>query len=212
MPKPTSKFEVLTLLGFVNYLSKFLPKLSDVSTPLRELTSNQTQFTWATHHDKAFTTIQQLVIQHPVLKFYDVNEEVTMQTDASNKGLGAVLTQNGQPVAFASRTLSPTEQRYATIEKECLAILFPVKDLTNTWLIERKSQWKLTINLLSPYSRSHCYQHLVVCRGCYSDFSDTICQLVTNLGVRCSWLTTCQEQPSMKLLSQRSHSKCFPWR
>lgn len=109
MPKPTSKSEVLTLLGFVNYLSKFLPKLSDVSAPLRELTTNQAQFTWARQHDEAFVAIQQLVIQHPVLKFYDVEEEVTIQTDASNKGLGAVLTQNGQPVAFASRTLSLTE-------------------------------------------------------------------------------------------------------
>lgn len=108
MLKPTSKSEVLTLLGFVNFLSKFLTKLSDVSS-LRELTANQAQFTWARQHDEAFVAIQQLVIQHPVLKFYDVEEEVTIQTDASNKGLGAVLTQNGQPVAFASRTLSPTE-------------------------------------------------------------------------------------------------------
>ena len=69
-------------------------------------------------------TIQQLVIQHPVLKFNNIEEDVTIQTDASDKGLGAVLLQNGQPVAFASRTLSKTEQRYATIEKECLAIAF----------------------------------------------------------------------------------------
>ena len=137
MPKPTSKSEVPTLLGFVNYLSKFLPKLSDVSAPLRELTSNQAQFTWATHHDKAFATIQQLVIQHPVLKFYDVNEEVTIQTDASNKELGAVPAQ--QPVAFASRTLSPTEQRYATMEKQCLAIVFACERfnqyLANVYLV-----------------------------------------------------------------------------
>ena len=65
-----------------------------------------------------------MVVKHPVLKFYNVAEEVTLQTDASEKGLGAVLIQNGQPVAFASRTLSKTEQRYATIEKECLAIVF----------------------------------------------------------------------------------------
>jgi len=124
MPKPESKSEVLTLLGFVNYLSKFLPKLSEVSAPLRELTTEHAEFTWATQHDKAFATIQQLVIQHPVLKFYNIEEDVTIQTDASDKGLGAVLLQNGQPVAFASRTLSKTEQRYATIEKECLAIVF----------------------------------------------------------------------------------------
>lgn len=53
-----------------------------------------------------------------------MNEEVTLQCDASEKGLGAILLQNGQPVAFASRTLSETEQRYAQIEKECLAIVF----------------------------------------------------------------------------------------
>lgn len=104
MPKLTSKPEVLTLLGFVNYPSKFLPKLSDVSAPLRELTTNQSKFTWAKQHDEAFATIQQLVIQHPVLKFYNL-EEVTLQTNVSNKGLGAVLLQGGQPVAFASRTL-----------------------------------------------------------------------------------------------------------
>lgn len=104
MPKPTSNSEVQTLLGFVNYLPKLLPKLSDVSAPLRQ-------------HEEAFTTIQQLVIQQPVLKFYNEEEEATIQTDASDKGLGAVLLQNGQPIAFASRTLSKTDQRYATVEK-----------------------------------------------------------------------------------------------
>ena len=64
------------------------------------------------------------MVNHPILKYYDCNAEVTLQCDASEKGLGAVLLQNGQPVAFASKTLSPTERRYAQIEKECLAILF----------------------------------------------------------------------------------------
>lgn len=91
MPKLESKSEVLTLLGFVNYLSKFLPKLSEVSAPLRELTTEHAEFTWASQHDEAFATIQQLVIQHPVLKFYNIEEDVTIQTDASDNGLGAVL-------------------------------------------------------------------------------------------------------------------------
>ena len=59
-----------------------------------------------------------------MLKYYDMNVEVTLQCDASEKGLGATLLQNGQPFAFASRTLSKVEQRYAQIEKECLAIVF----------------------------------------------------------------------------------------
>ena len=53
-----------------------------------------------------------------------MDAEVTIQWDASEKGLGATLLQNGQPVAFASRTLTPVEQRYAQMEKECLAIVF----------------------------------------------------------------------------------------
>ncbi|KAK3716424.1 hypothetical protein QZH41_000491 [Actinostola sp. cb2023] len=124
MPKPTSKQGLMSLLGFINYFAKFLPKLAQVSQPLRDLTTKNARFVWSSQHDKAFDEVKLLVTSHPVLKYYDVNEEVTFQCDASEKGLGATLLQNGQPVAFASRTLSPTEQRYAQIEKECLAIVF----------------------------------------------------------------------------------------
>ena len=51
-------------------------------------------------------------------------EELTLQSDASQTGLAAVLTQNGQPLAFASRALSDTETRYAQIEKELLSVVF----------------------------------------------------------------------------------------
>ena len=81
MPKAESESEVLTLLGFVNYLSKFLPKLSEVSAPLRELTTEHAEFTWASQHDEAFATIQQLVIQHPVLKFYNIDRRRSHNSD-----------------------------------------------------------------------------------------------------------------------------------
>ncbi|XP_044167088.1 uncharacterized protein K02A2.6-like [Acropora millepora] len=60
----------------------------------------------------------------PVLRYYNLQEEVTLQCDASQSGLGAALMQNGQPIAYASRALTPTETRYAQIEKELLAIVF----------------------------------------------------------------------------------------
>ena len=60
----------------------------------------------------------------PVLRYYSLDEEVTLQCDASQFGLGAVLLQNRQPVAFASRTLTSAETRYAQIEKELSAIVF----------------------------------------------------------------------------------------
>ena len=59
-----------------------------------------------------------------MLKFYDHKAEVTLQCDASDYGLGAALLQDGQPVAYASHTLSPIEKNYAQIGKECLAIIF----------------------------------------------------------------------------------------
>ena len=71
-----------------------------------------------------FKKIKQLVTEAPVLRYYSVTDPVTLQCDASYLGLGATLLQFGQPVAFASRALSPVEQRYAQIEKEMLSIVF----------------------------------------------------------------------------------------
>ena len=126
MQTPTDIKSLQRLLGFVNYLSKFLPSLSDVCEPLRHMTDKDIDWTWLPAHDTALETIKRLITHHPVLKHYDLQEEVTLQGDASETGLGVCLLQNGKPVAFVSRTLTDTEQRYAQsqIEKECLAIVF----------------------------------------------------------------------------------------
>ena len=60
----------------------------------------------------------------PVLKFYDASEELTIECDASQHGLGTALLQNGQPIAFTSRSMTSAVKRYAQIEKECLAVAF----------------------------------------------------------------------------------------
>ena len=91
MPEPTTKQELKSLLGFVNYLSKFLPKLSEVAQPLRDLTVKEAEFIWSTQHAKSFKEIRELVVEHPALKYYDPSEEVTIQCDASEVGLGAAL-------------------------------------------------------------------------------------------------------------------------
>ena len=124
MPKPTDVAGVQRLIGFVNYLSKFLPHLSGVCEPLRKLMAKDVEWHWTPHQDQAFQRIRQLVTEAPVLKYYEPGEELTLQSDASQTGLGAVLTQNGQPLAFASRALSDAETRYAQIEKELLSVVF----------------------------------------------------------------------------------------
>ena len=124
MPRPDSKKAVERFLGCLQYLSRFLPQLAEVAAPLRLLTEQSAVFSWQSQQESAFQTLQTMITKAPVLKFYDVRDEATIQCDASEKGLGATLLQHGQPVCFASRSLSKAEQNYAQIEKECLAIVF----------------------------------------------------------------------------------------
>ena len=139
MQKPKDQAAVQRYLGFVNYWSKFLPKLSTLCEPLRELTKKNADWVWSDKQDIAFETIKNLVIKAPVLPYYDVNEEVTIQCDASQDGLGCVLLQNGQPVAFASKTMTETEKRYAQIEKECLAIVYACEKF-NQYILEKSTK------------------------------------------------------------------------
>ena len=124
MPSPTDVKGVQRFLGFVNYLSKFLPQLSDVCEPLRKLTVKGVEWCWLETHDQVVEKVKQLVTTTPILKYYNPKEELTLQCDASETGLGAALLQNGQPVAYASRALTETETHYAQIEKELLSVMF----------------------------------------------------------------------------------------
>lgn len=124
MPPPTDKLGVQRLLGLAQYLAKFLPHLSDTTKPLRDLTQNDVQWVWNEPQQTAFVKLKEMVTRTPVLRYYNLKEEVTLQCDASQSGLGAALMQNGQPVAYASQALTPAETRYAQIEKELLAIVF----------------------------------------------------------------------------------------
>lgn len=124
MPHPTDAKAVQRFIGFVTYLAKFLPRLSEVCEPMRRLLDKDVMFHWLPKHDAAVQEIKRLVTAAPVLRYYEVTKLVTIQSDASQKGLGCCLLQDGQPVGFASRALTHTEQNYAQIEKECLSIVF----------------------------------------------------------------------------------------
>ena len=124
IPKPTDVSGVWRIVGFVTYLSKFLPKLSDSCEPLRKLTLKDTEYCWLDNHDNALDEIKRLVTSKPVLKYYDPKLELTLQIDASETGIGAAILQDNQPIAYASRTLTDTETRYAQIEKELLSVVF----------------------------------------------------------------------------------------
>ncbi len=124
MPNPTDTKGVQRLIGFANYLAKFMPHLSSVCEPLRRLLDKDTPWHWLPKHEAAVGQLKSLASSMPVLCYYDVTKPVTVQSDSSQSGLGCCLMQEGQPVAFASRALTPAEKNYAQIGKECLSIVF----------------------------------------------------------------------------------------
>ena len=123
MPTPTNVKALQEFLGMTQYLSKFLPQLSVVTDPLRQLVHKDTPWQWTQVHEDAVTTLKMLISKAPVLQYFDPRKEVTLQSDASESGLGFALLQEGQPVAFGARGLTTAEKKYAQIEKEMLAIV-----------------------------------------------------------------------------------------
>ena len=108
------------------YLAKFIPNFSQLASPLRVLLEKNTACHWDKPQQDSFEKLKVIITNAPVLKYYDVTKDpdVTIQVDASPNGLGAVLLQDEHPVAYASRSLTQSEQNYAQIKKEMLAITF----------------------------------------------------------------------------------------
>ena len=120
MPDPATIMAVNAaiqrFIGIVNYLSKFLLVLSEVCEPLLPLILQEFARHWEAVQKQAFEMAKKLITEARVLGYYVPTEELILQCDSSDKGLGAVLTQNGKPVAFASRALSHAETWYSQIE------------------------------------------------------------------------------------------------
>ena len=121
---PESKSELQILLGMVNFLSRFSLNLSDVAAPLRQLLKKNVQFQWNKTYDKVHSEIIQLLRKAPVLTYFDSSKDITVQCDASQNGVVACLMQDEKPIAYASKALTDTQQRWTQIEKELFSIVF----------------------------------------------------------------------------------------
>ncbi|XP_053326251.1 uncharacterized protein K02A2.6-like [Spea bombifrons] len=128
MKKPQNVKDVQRFLGMVNYMGKFIPNLSEKIAPLRWLLEKKNAWNWNHEQETAWQHLKEVLTHEPVLKFYDPAKAIKISSDASQNGIGAVLLQDHdstwQPVAYASRSMSGAETRYAQIEKELLSILF----------------------------------------------------------------------------------------
>lgn len=101
--KPKNKDHLLSILELLKYLTRFIPNMSKLSAHLRDLSSNKQSFEWLQEHDDCLQKIKDTIMNGDHLAFFDEKKDVTLQTDASNEGLGACLMQDQKPVAYASR-------------------------------------------------------------------------------------------------------------
>ena len=108
MPKPTNLKDIQTC-GMVQYLSKFSPRIAEIAELLWDLMKKYAPYAWGPEHNHDFESIKKEIVQAPILKYYNLKKETVLQTDASIKGLGTCLLQDGHPVYFASKSLQDAE-------------------------------------------------------------------------------------------------------
>ncbi|KAI8510586.1 hypothetical protein Bbelb_115020 [Branchiostoma belcheri] len=135
-PRPSTKKEVRAFLGLTGYYRRFIPQYADLAAPLTDLTGSRKPqvVEWTDVCEEAFQVLKGKLCDYPVLQSPDFERPFVLHTDASERGIGAVLSQmdgNGEehPVVYTSRKLLPREQNYSVPEKECLAIKYAVENL-----------------------------------------------------------------------------------
>ena len=142
-PIPHNTADVHTFLGLASYYRRYIQEFSNITKPMHQLTEKNTKFCWSEEHTQSFNTLKDKLVQAPVLmypEFHQHSPPFVVQTDASSVGLGAVLEQNGHVIAYASRSLKKGEQHYSVIQKECLALVFALKQFRH-YLLGRAFQF-----------------------------------------------------------------------
>jgi hypothetical protein len=126
-PVPKNVHDVKSFLELVNYFRKFIEHYSEIAVPLTNLTKKSYPWVWTGRCQDAFELLKQKLTESPLLHTSDESLPYEVVTDASDLGLGGVLLQEGQHVAFESRKLNDAELNYQTTEKELLAVVHALR-------------------------------------------------------------------------------------
>lgn len=138
-PRPETRKQLQRFLGFANFYRRFIKNYSQKAAPLTHLTSSAIPFRWSNEAETAFSTLKSLFISAPVLSHPDSSRQFIVEVDASDSGLGAVLSQLSpkdqklHPCAFYSRRLSPAETNYDIGNRELLAVVSALREWRH-WL------------------------------------------------------------------------------
>ena len=134
LQQPTTVKEVRSMLGRCNYYRTSLPNYAKVAEPLIELTRKQVRFTWNDERQEAFDKLKQLLISSHVMAPPDIQKPYKLYTDACDYAIGGILVQDSDDgvekvIQYVSHTLSPTQRKWATIEKEAYAVVYCIDKL-----------------------------------------------------------------------------------
>lgn len=129
-PTPSCRKDLKRFLGTATWYRRFVPNFSTIAGPLNKLTSNKKnapKFQWTPEADLAFNKLKECLVSAPVLSCPNYDLPFEVHTDASNFGVGAMLTQmvdgKEHPIAYMSRSLSGSEKNYSITERETLAVI-----------------------------------------------------------------------------------------
>jgi hypothetical protein len=132
-PVPTTVKELQAFLGLGNYYRKFIRDYSALATPMFFLLRKDQKFAWGQEQQQAFEKLKAAFIESPVRKMFNWNAPITIETDASDYAIGAILSQpdenhNLHPIVYHSRKMIPAERNYNIHDKELLAIVDAFKE------------------------------------------------------------------------------------
>ena len=113
-----------SFLGMINYLNRYSVLSAYLTAPLSSLTHQATDYKPGKVHMENFQRLKMEISNVKALSYFNTSAETTLQMDASKKGLGACLIQNGKVICYASRALTKTEQNYQNLEREALGTIW----------------------------------------------------------------------------------------
>lgn len=131
LPEPKDLKQLQSFMGKINYYVKFIKNAAHISAPLNELRKKGQKFIWTDKCSEAYRKLKEQLLKKPCLAHFQPDKQLTVAADASEYGIGAVLSHKNEdgtetPIAYASKTLTKAQKVYPQVEKEALSLVYAV--------------------------------------------------------------------------------------